>query len=669
MWDVLVRYNEVRGNWVLLTQMYELERLGKRATEIFGEPSKYLESIGRLAFKKEPAGKLRVFAIVDGITQSTLKVFHDWVFSLLRKLPNDGTFNQEAAFDRAIEKAKASGCAFGYDLSSATDRLPLSLQVGIVEYWFGSEEAELWRKILVDRDYLVRETAKDEYGIEPGLYRYAVGQPMGAYSSWAMLAITHHFIVQWAYFLTHPVSRAQRGRAQWWTGYEVLGDDIVIFDKAVAKKYLEIMASLGVGINLNKSVVSDPGRVVEFAKRTGLGTQDVSAISLKMIMAVKGIKEMTEVSLYLALKTGLSISNYFSALNALGPSLLYKGKVSISRYTNALSRILLRLVKKDGSNLRNVLALFIDTDRPEVWFNHETLCITPGKAQHLVQKLVAGQVAELVPTVPQFIYYHDQAVLVRDSLVITIANKVWKYLNRGVEVADTKLKVSAKHSIIAHYSRVLLYPWAIAVPIESVESEDTRYMPQSGSTEVKLLHPFEFISKQSETEQLVADKFLQEVDNFIWKVWVGSELLSRLIPINDLLDAGILLREDVYYRSGSPDIPWWALEALLEELSDAGNLIDIDLPELYKIDQLITGYLSLIQHSKFAVDKMSGILKHEIPEASVETYNLNLLHDLSSRMKKLGKIKDYVYYARTQQDKGLFRKRPDNYEVFHDIVA
>jgi hypothetical protein len=25
---------------------------------------------------------------------------------------------------------------------------------------------------------------------------YAVGQPMGAYSSWAMLALTHHLILQ-----------------------------------------------------------------------------------------------------------------------------------------------------------------------------------------------------------------------------------------------------------------------------------------------------------------------------------------------------------------------------------------------------------------------------------------------------------------------------------------
>jgi hypothetical protein len=63
-----------------------------------------------------------------------------------------------------------------------------------------------------------------------------------------------------------------------------LGDDIQIFDKAVADKYLEICDALGVSINLSKSIVSQQLRpVVEFAKRTALGEVDVSALSWKMI--------------------------------------------------------------------------------------------------------------------------------------------------------------------------------------------------------------------------------------------------------------------------------------------------------------------------------------------------------------------------------------------------
>jgi len=41
--------------------------------------------------------------------------------------------------------------------------------------------------------------------------------------------------------------------------YVVLGDDVVIFDKMVADRYLQIMQVLGVSINLLKSVQSEFG--------------------------------------------------------------------------------------------------------------------------------------------------------------------------------------------------------------------------------------------------------------------------------------------------------------------------------------------------------------------------------------------------------------------------
>lgn len=81
--------------------------------------------IGRLATKDEAAGKIRVFAIVDVWTQSALKPIHDHLFSILRSFPNDGTFSHNAAVKRCIDKVRESGCSYGYDLSAATDRLPL----------------------------------------------------------------------------------------------------------------------------------------------------------------------------------------------------------------------------------------------------------------------------------------------------------------------------------------------------------------------------------------------------------------------------------------------------------------------------------------------------------------------------------------------------------------
>lgn len=91
-----------------------------------------------------------------------------------------------------MQKVQIAKKSFGYDLSAATDRLPVQLQVSILSAFFGNEYAENWRKLLIDRDYYLGSTNSSELVRK----RYSVGQPMGALSSWAMLAVTHHLIVQ-----------------------------------------------------------------------------------------------------------------------------------------------------------------------------------------------------------------------------------------------------------------------------------------------------------------------------------------------------------------------------------------------------------------------------------------------------------------------------------------
>jgi len=76
---------------------------------------------------------------------------------------------------------------------------------------------------------------------------------MGAYSSWPMLAITHHVIVLVAAENIH------------YSNYMILGDDVVIGDDSVAQRYREIMTTLGVDISEQKTLVSRD--TYEFAKR------------------------------------------------------------------------------------------------------------------------------------------------------------------------------------------------------------------------------------------------------------------------------------------------------------------------------------------------------------------------------------------------------------------
>jgi hypothetical protein len=126
-----------------------------------------------------------------------------------------------------------------------------------------------WKELLVGRSYTLSHA---DYGHHE--VKYSVGQPMGALSSWAMLALCHHLIVQYAVRIAYP----DISRSKWYEGYELLGDDIVIFDKAVAESYLKVMEGFGLAINLSKSVVAS-NSTFEFAKVTGHNGNNVSAIS------------------------------------------------------------------------------------------------------------------------------------------------------------------------------------------------------------------------------------------------------------------------------------------------------------------------------------------------------------------------------------------------------
>jgi len=226
---------------------------------------------GRLSVKEEPAGKMRVFAMVDYWTQVALYPLHKHLMGVLRDVPSDGTFDQHKPVKALLSKASMDDTFYSYDLSAATDRLSVRLQRVILEEMFSPDFGEAWCELLVGREY--RVPGKGTLSI-----RYAVGQPMGAYSSWAMLAWTHHAIVQWA---------ARRvGHEGWFRSYAVLGDDIVICDDAVAQAYVKICGEIGLGIGLAKSLVSTR-RTCEFAKKIYFEGEDVSGLPMKLWNAAR----------------------------------------------------------------------------------------------------------------------------------------------------------------------------------------------------------------------------------------------------------------------------------------------------------------------------------------------------------------------------------------------
>jgi hypothetical protein len=249
-------------------------------------------TLGRLTIVEEP-GKMRVVAMVDSLTQWLLYPLHRFIFDkILRVIPEDGTFDQLAPVRALISKLQKAGSreCFSYDLSAATDRIPVVLQEVILGMFSTPEFAFHWRHLLTSRNYLIPRKYKNLLG---GLdfVRYAVGQPMGAYSSWAMLALVHHAIVQF--------SARRAGIEGWFDLYAVLGDDVVIGHRGVALEYTRFMREVGVDIGFNKSIISG-NLSLEFAKRFFYKGVEVTPVPLVAVAAgwlsINGIPEVLKAS-------------------------------------------------------------------------------------------------------------------------------------------------------------------------------------------------------------------------------------------------------------------------------------------------------------------------------------------------------------------------------------
>lgn len=229
--------------------------------ERFGPEASPQGEVGRLSIREEP-GKMRVFAMVDSFTQSLLRPLHDFLFGILKLIPQDGTFNQVAPLKLLIKSMQARKLkhVWSYDLSAATDRIPVRVQELLLAIFTTKRFASRWRALLCDRYYRLPRSMLTTWGYKRygTAVKYKVGQPMGAYSSWAMLALVHHALVQFAAY--------SAGHRTWFPDYAVLGDDVVIGDRNVAKHYVLLMTKLGVKIGFHKSIISN-NLSLEFAKR------------------------------------------------------------------------------------------------------------------------------------------------------------------------------------------------------------------------------------------------------------------------------------------------------------------------------------------------------------------------------------------------------------------
>jgi len=308
---------------------------------------------GKLSIVKDPECKRRVIAMVDYHSQLALKPIHDDLLNLLKRLPCDRTFTQ----DPKHNWANSNEYFYSLDLSSATDRFPIDLQKRLLtEIYQDSNFSESWSTLLINRDYRHPDGKTD--------LRYAVGQPMGAYSSWAAFTLTHHLLMAWCAYKAHKTMSFNQ--------YIILGDDVVIKDNKVASIYRGQMMRLGVEVSLPKTHVSKT--TYEFAKRWINNGIEISGLPLRGIFTHYNnlriiYSEILNYVIKVPLTNSLSSFDIFTkVLNGL-PLINKKGKTirfySLSylmRYKNFAESIRYSLGVLTPFELRNIIGRYKTKD-------------------------------------------------------------------------------------------------------------------------------------------------------------------------------------------------------------------------------------------------------------------------------------------------------------------
>lgn len=292
----------------------------------------------KLSLKQEPGGKNRLFAIGDYFTQSSLKSLHNYLFEVLKGLPEDGTHSHNYVSQICkIWSDSPINRIYSMDLTGATNFIDCEVLGEIVQSIAGKEYAKHWVNLMVNRDF----TCSDG-----NTRRYTVGQPMGFLSSWAMLAIWNHLMVRTCRHALglHPLTDDPQ--------FVIIGDDVAILREDVAHMYSHLCELMGVPLShlkgfspSTKAKVTNPIRYgstmnsVEIAKRIFVDGLELSPISpveitsglessytfpaLLLSLAERGINTTNnkEYVLSLASRTPNYITSLDVALFPMAPSL------------------------------------------------------------------------------------------------------------------------------------------------------------------------------------------------------------------------------------------------------------------------------------------------------------------------------------------------------------
>nr|ASM94089.1 putative RNA-dependent RNA polymerase [Barns Ness dog whelk narna-like virus 1] len=205
-------------------------------------------TLGIISGIQEHGFKLRAIANPSRVLQCALEPLKNALEATLRRVPNDGTFDQTKAIPIVQGWLQERSIVHSIDLSDATTMFPWNVTKDFLE-----------RSHPHFKDYisLMDECATGPWACsirEPNeVVHFSRGQPLGLGPSFFAFALTHHAILD-GLCEKHKLSRKN---------YFILGDDVVIKGNRLANLYRKTMSNLGCSFSDSKSITSN--KVAEFA--------------------------------------------------------------------------------------------------------------------------------------------------------------------------------------------------------------------------------------------------------------------------------------------------------------------------------------------------------------------------------------------------------------------
>jgi hypothetical protein len=189
---------------------------------------------GEVHFLQQEGGKLRSIASPHLIHQLALRHFGKAIYSVVKSLPWDCTFDQLKAVPFVSRALKDGQQVHSVDLTCATDYFPLDVQITCLRAIFGNvPDIELF------------ETISKSYWISPlGVVKWKRGQPLGLYPSFGSFTLTHGSLLWWLNGCEHNDK------------FFVLGDDVVILDDKLFSKYTQLLSRMKCPWSEQKSLSS-----------------------------------------------------------------------------------------------------------------------------------------------------------------------------------------------------------------------------------------------------------------------------------------------------------------------------------------------------------------------------------------------------------------------------